>query len=93
MPYLFSNDTFHDRPSDYSEITLKRALEYQENMEADFGGTEVLNPLKAVYQIPITGEGWKRQIIFLTDGGVTNQTEVRFFTLNCEVLTLVSNKY
>ncbi|VDL94005.1 unnamed protein product [Schistocephalus solidus] len=63
-------------PLDYTEETLKRAIAYQEDLEADMGGTEVLPALEAVYAVPLTGAGWSRQIIFLTDGDVMNQTEV-----------------
>ncbi len=40
------------------------------------GGTNVLQALQSVYETPLTGEGWFRQIIFLTDGEVCNQDEV-----------------
>nr|VZH98220.1 unnamed protein product [Spirometra erinaceieuropaei] len=63
-------------PLDYTEESLKRALAYQGDLEADMGGTEVLPALEAVYEVPLTGVGWSRQIIFLTDGDVVNQTEV-----------------
>ncbi len=45
-------------------------------MEASMGGTNVLQALQSVYETPLTGEGWFRQIIFLTDGDVCNQDEV-----------------
>ncbi|CAL8072804.1 unnamed protein product [Calicophoron daubneyi] len=63
-------------PVDYTEETLKQAIEYQRNLRADMGGTEVLPALKAAYSSLPTGEGWFKQIIFLTDGDVTNADEV-----------------
>ncbi|CAL8083073.1 unnamed protein product, partial [Calicophoron daubneyi] len=62
-------------PVDYTEETLKQAIEYQRNLRADMGGTEVLPALKAAYSSLPTGEGWFKQIIFLTDGDVTNADE------------------
>ncbi|GAA51674.1 von Willebrand factor A domain-containing protein 5A [Clonorchis sinensis] len=61
---------------DYNEETLARGLQYQEAMDADMGGTEVLPALKTAYDSPLSGVGWYRQIIFLTDGDVTNADEV-----------------
>lgn len=61
---------------EYNEETLARGLQYQEAMDADMGGTEVLPALKTAYDSPLSGVGWYRQIIFLTDGDVTNADEV-----------------
>ena len=55
-------------------------MEYQRDLNADMGGTEVFAALKSVYDTPITGEGWYRQIIFLTDGEIYNQDQVSLFT-------------
>ncbi|TGZ69210.1 hypothetical protein CRM22_003855 [Opisthorchis felineus] len=61
---------------DYNEETLAKGIQYQEAMNADMGGTEVLPALKTAYDSPLSGAGWYRQIIFLTDGDVTNADEV-----------------
>ncbi len=53
-------------------------------MEASMGGTHVLQALQSVYETPLTGEGWFRQIIFLTDGDVYNQDKV------CALASIVS---
>jgi hypothetical protein len=34
---------------EYSEETLKLACDYQQHLSADFGGTEILTPLQAIY--------------------------------------------
>ncbi|BHF70805.1 von Willebrand factor A domain-containing protein 5A [Sparganum proliferum] len=65
-----------DEPQDYTEDSMKAALEYQRNMSADMGGTEVFSALDSIYAKKITGTGWHRKIIFLTDGDIVNQTEV-----------------
>ncbi|KAF6772727.1 hypothetical protein AHF37_08615 [Paragonimus kellicotti] len=63
-------------PVDYNETTLAKAVEYQKSMQADMGFTEVLPALQAAFDAPLTGHGWYRQIIFLTDGDITNASEV-----------------
>lgn len=57
---------------------MSKALEYQRNLSADMGGTEVLPVLAAVYASKMVGSAhhWRREIIFLTDGGVVNHAEV-----------------
>ncbi|VDP92879.1 unnamed protein product, partial [Echinostoma caproni] len=40
------------------------------------GGTEVLPALREAFRTPLTGTGWYKQIIFLTDGEVGNADEV-----------------
>ncbi|BHF79401.1 von Willebrand factor A domain-containing protein 5A [Sparganum proliferum] len=65
-----------DEPQDYTEDSMKAALEYQRNMSADMGSTDVFPALDSIYEKKITGAGWHKKIIFLTDGGIGNQTEV-----------------
>ncbi len=55
---------------------MKTDLTYQTKMDADMGGTNVLDALKSIYDKPVTGDGWYRHLIFLTDGDVYNQDEV-----------------
>lgn len=55
---------------------MERALEYQRNLSANMGGTEVLAVLKSIYDTAVTGAGWYKCIIFLTDGEICNQDEV-----------------
>ncbi|CDS35741.1 von Willebrand factor A domain containing protein [Echinococcus multilocularis] len=64
------------QPVDYNKENVERALEYQKTLSANMGGTEVLSVLKFVYDTPVTGVGWYRCIIFLTDGEISNQDEV-----------------
>ena len=37
---------------EYSEDSLKLACDYQANLNANFGGTEILRPLQEVYSKP-----------------------------------------
>ncbi|VDD79379.1 unnamed protein product [Mesocestoides corti] len=66
------------KPQDYTEANICKALEYQQELQADMGGTEVLPVLKAVYSSKMIGakERWRREIIFLTDGNVFNHSEI-----------------
>lgn len=71
---------------EYTEENLAKAIEYQRGLEADMGGTEMLLPLEFIFQTPLTGDRakWRREVIFLTDGGVYNQTEVSPWGFNID---------
>ncbi|KAM7534573.1 hypothetical protein Aperf_G00000111989 [Anoplocephala perfoliata] len=66
------------QPQDNTEASINEALEYQRNLEADMGGTEVLPVLEAIYSSGLVGSSdcWRREIIFLTDGDVVNHSEI-----------------
>ncbi|XP_045123544.1 von Willebrand factor A domain-containing protein 5A-like isoform X2 [Portunus trituberculatus] len=59
----------------YSEKTLREACQLQATMDADMGGTEILAPLKDIYNKPPT-PGYSRQILLITDGMVANVEQV-----------------
>ncbi|XP_050716857.1 von Willebrand factor A domain-containing protein 5A-like isoform X2 [Eriocheir sinensis] len=59
----------------YNEETLKIALNLQATMDADMGGTEILQPLQSIYSKPLR-PGFYRQIILITDGEVWNVSAV-----------------
>jgi Ca-activated chloride channel family protein len=54
---------------------IKIALDYISKIEADLGGTEVLEPLKDIYSKDTNSE-YIRNIILISDGEVGNETEV-----------------
>ena len=59
----------------YDDHTLAEAKHHVDGMDANFGGTEVYNPLKSILdQAPI--KGYARQVFLLTDGAVSNSTQV-----------------
>jgi Ca-activated chloride channel family protein len=60
---------------EYSEDSLRQALEYVSRIEADLGGTELFGALEAVLSQPPRGDGL-RSVILLTDGQVTNEEAV-----------------
>lgn len=69
------------RPVEYNEQNLARAIECQRKLEADLGGTEVYPALEEALKSPLTGAGWYKQIIFFTDGDVSNANEVSLLSL------------
>ncbi|CAF1569699.1 unnamed protein product, partial [Adineta ricciae] len=59
----------------YNEENSKKAADLIKKMDADLGGTELLNPLKWLGEHP-PQDGRSRQIFLLTDGEISNVTEV-----------------
>jgi uncharacterized protein with von Willebrand factor type A (vWA) domain len=60
---------------DYNEKNLKQAKSMLDRFGADFGGTEILKPLK--FSIDnYNYEGFKKRIFFLTDGSVDYMDDV-----------------
>ncbi|KXJ25777.1 von Willebrand factor A domain-containing protein 5A [Exaiptasia diaphana] len=64
-----------DRSEFYNDSTLSHACGYGEVMEANLGGTEILDPLRDVFSQPVI-KGYPRQIFLLTDGEVSNTQQV-----------------
>ena len=60
----------------YDEKTAKQAEILTRSMKADFGGTELLQPLKYLKQHPPI-KGRSRQVFLLTDGEISNTNEVK----------------
>ncbi len=79
-----------DESAPYTEETLDMMLKRLGNIDADLGGTEVLAPLKDIYDRKVPS-GYTREVILITDGQVGNEAEVtglisagsntRFFTV------------
>ena len=55
----------------YTQQNLDTATQHAQRLKADLGGTELLPPLKHIFQQP-TLAGKDRQIFVLTDGEVSN---------------------
>ncbi|XP_039679676.1 von Willebrand factor A domain-containing protein 5A-like isoform X2 [Perca fluviatilis] len=60
---------------EYSQKTMEEALKKIEEMGADLGGTEILEPLKHIYSQPCI-PSQPRQLFVFTDGEVGNTKEV-----------------
>jgi serine protease inhibitor ecotin len=43
---------------------------------ADFGGTEILQPLEAIFKLPKPNKDQETHILLLTDGAVSNTNEI-----------------
>ncbi|XP_077579482.1 von Willebrand factor A domain-containing protein 5A-like isoform X2 [Stigmatopora nigra] len=75
--YSFGSTFEHLFPKsvEYSQTTMEDALKKVGTMDADLGGTEILECLKNIYSQPcITGQ--PRQLFVFTDGEVGNTKEV-----------------
>ncbi|XP_005756031.1 von Willebrand factor A domain-containing protein 5A-like, partial [Pundamilia nyererei] len=60
---------------EYSQQTMEEALKKVEQMEANLGGTEILEPIKHIYSQPCI-PNQPRQLFVFTDGEVGNTKEV-----------------
>ncbi|MBN1944170.1 MAG: VWA domain-containing protein [Bradymonadales bacterium] len=56
----------------YSQEMLDKATQAVQKMQADLGGTELLEALESILDSPLT-EGLSRQVMLLTDGQVSNE--------------------
>lgn len=63
---------FKDRSVEYNEASLKTAFDQVNTFEADFGGTEILQPLQAIFELPKAQSNVETHIYLLTDGAVHN---------------------
>uniref|UniRef100_A0A3Q1JET5 VIT domain-containing protein n=1 Tax=Anabas testudineus TaxID=64144 RepID=A0A3Q1JET5_ANATE len=75
--YSFGSSYEHIFPKsvEYSETTMEEALKKVEQMAADLGGTEILEPLKHIYSQPCI-LNQPRQLFVFTDGEVWNTKEI-----------------
>ncbi|XP_062417044.1 von Willebrand factor A domain-containing protein 5A-like isoform X2 [Pungitius pungitius] len=75
--YSFGSTFEHIFPKseEYNQKTMEEALKKVEKMEADLGGTEILEPLKHIYRQPSI-PSQPRQVFVFTDGEVGNTKEV-----------------
>ncbi|XP_053217233.1 von Willebrand factor A domain-containing protein 5A-like isoform X1 [Podarcis raffonei] len=68
-------DSFYPQSVEYTQETMSKSLQRVKELQADLGGTEILQPLKAIYNQPCR-EGYPRQLFVFTDGEVSNTDEV-----------------
>nr|XP_060636583.1 von Willebrand factor A domain-containing protein 5A [Anolis sagrei ordinatus] len=69
------HDSFYPQSVEYTQQTMTESLERVKKLKADLGGTEILQPLKAIYGQSCR-EGHPRQLFLFTDGEVHNTNEV-----------------
>ncbi|XP_075913294.1 von Willebrand factor A domain-containing protein 5A-like isoform X4 [Petromyzon marinus] len=70
-----SYNSFFPESREYSQASMDEALKLVKGMSADLGGTEILEPLVAIYRSACRPEH-PRQLMVLTDGEVSNTRDV-----------------
>ena len=72
-----SFESLFPKSKQYDDATLQQAKEYcnSSKMDANLGGTEILDPLEKHLSHPLI-EGYSRQVFVLTDGEVSNEAKV-----------------
>ncbi|RXN10801.1 von Willebrand factor A domain-containing 5A-like protein [Labeo rohita] len=68
-------ESFFPQSVEYNQDTMDQALKRVKEMQADMGGTEILEPLKHIYSQPCYPDH-PRQLFIFTDGEVGNTKEV-----------------
>ena len=72
----------------YTEDHLNRAVDYLSRVDADLGGTELLAPLRDIYDTRIRKRN-NRKVILITDGEIGNEQEVsRLVQSNAQATSL-----
>eukprot|EP01112_Ceratiomyxa_fruticulosa_P009185 TRINITY_DN2395_c0_g1_i2.p1 TRINITY_DN2395_c0_g1~~TRINITY_DN2395_c0_g1_i2.p1 ORF type:complete len:918 (+),score=260.17 TRINITY_DN2395_c0_g1_i2:845-3598(+) len=79
---------FPDGSVEYNDDTLNKANQAIAKLHADFGGTELLQPLQAILKTP-SKPGIPRQLFVLTDGQVSNTSACISFVKDYALTTRV----
>lgn len=69
------HDRFFGEARPYTEESLARATRWLPQLQANMGGTEILEPLQVINRQPVDPER-PRQLLLLTDGQVSNEDDV-----------------
>ncbi|CAM5153114.1 unnamed protein product [Eretmochelys imbricata] len=68
-------ESFYPQSVGYTQQTMAESLQRVQQLQADLGGTEILEPLRAIYRSPCR-DGHPRQLFVFTDGEVTNTQDI-----------------
>ncbi|XP_017340329.1 von Willebrand factor A domain-containing protein 5A isoform X3 [Ictalurus punctatus] len=68
-------ESFFPKSVQYSQDTMEQAVKKVNEMQADMGGTEILQPLEHIYKQPCI-PNHPRQLFIFTDGEVENTKDV-----------------
>lgn len=68
-------DSLWPESVDYNDQTLEAGLKLANDLEATYGGTNVLSPLISIFGNPLFDD-YPRQVLLLTDGGVSDTKAV-----------------
>ena len=60
----------------YTERTMSQAISHIDSIDADLGGTELLQPFEFIFRTVSKPSGYSRNVFFLTDGQVSNLDQV-----------------
>ena len=69
-------ESFFPSSQPYYQETMEKATRFAEKMQVDFGGTELLAPLRSIFKQQSQSSGLPRQVFILTDGSVSNTDSV-----------------
>jgi len=64
-----------DAPVEYGAASLQAASEHAQCVQADLGGTELMGPLRSIFDRPVP-DNFERRVILLTDGQVCDTEQV-----------------
>ena len=83
--YFVVNSGSHE----YNETSLKEATDLQSQMSSDMGGTEILQPLKHMYENMKIKDGYPRQVLqSIHINGICCCQEAKHGRIRYEPLTL-----
>ena len=67
----------NSRSVEYSEKSLKKALDLQKKLDANYGGTEILAPLEAIYKKDVISTHSRQVLSFKLNAHVHNLKDCR----------------
>ena len=67
---------FGEKSVPYTDDSMRRAIEQVRCMSANYGGTEIYQPLKSIFDRPACVADHLRRVFLLTDGAVSNSSMV-----------------
>ncbi|KAM7145363.1 von Willebrand factor A domain-containing protein 5A-like isoform 1-T2 [Macrochelys suwanniensis] len=68
-------ESFYPQSVEYTQQTMAESLQCIQLLQANLGGTEILEPLRAIYRSPCR-DGHPRQLFVFTDGEVENTQDI-----------------
>eukprot|EP00026_Physarum_polycephalum_P000836 Phypoly_transcript_00837.p1 GENE.Phypoly_transcript_00837~~Phypoly_transcript_00837.p1 ORF type:complete len:1288 (+),score=250.88 Phypoly_transcript_00837:78-3941(+) len=68
------HESLFQKSQPYTEENVAVALQHLESLEANLGGTEIMEPIRAILEAPLIAD--TKQIILVTDGEVSNTDEI-----------------
>ncbi|CAG8751247.1 4793_t:CDS:2, partial [Gigaspora rosea] len=82
ISFGFNFDSLFEKSQPFSEESFSKALEYAQEMTANYGGTEIYNPLKWAFEN--SRNDMPTSMFLLTDGQVYNVDQIIELIKSCE---------